>query len=67
MCEQRVSKLLPRIMAGVRVAAGAVDLLSDPDEVTARWAPRDVIMAEGRGEAVGCSCRLLRCVCIASH
>ena len=35
--EERVSELLARTMAGVRVAAGAVGLLSDPDEVTARW------------------------------
>lgn len=35
--EERVGELLARTMAGVRVAAGAVGLLSDPDEVTARW------------------------------
>ena len=35
--EERVSELLARIMASVRVTAGAVGLLSDPDEVTARW------------------------------
>jgi hypothetical protein len=35
--EERVGELLARVMAGVRVAACAVGLLSDPDEVTARW------------------------------
>ena len=35
--EERVGELLARTMASVRVAAGAVGLLSDPDEVTARW------------------------------
>jgi len=34
--EDRVGELLARVMAGVRVAAGAVGLLRDPDEVTVR-------------------------------
>ena len=34
--EERLGELLARVMAGVRVAADAVGLLSDPDEVTGR-------------------------------
>jgi len=38
--EERVGELLARVMAGVRVAASAVGLLNDPDEVAARWGHR---------------------------
>ena len=35
--EERLGELLARVMAGLRVAADAVGLLGDPDEVSARW------------------------------
>jgi len=35
--EERIGELLARVMAGVRIAADAVGLLSDPDEVSVRW------------------------------